>query len=190
MGLLVRIGLCFLGAALALSPVRLAAAPDTGALSVEASRLAQQFVGRLKPQLKRAMAEGGPTRAIEVCADIAPSIADALSAESGWLVKRVSLKSRNASRAVPDQWEEAVLVEFDRRQAAGEAPADLHFGEVTGGQYRYLQAQGVEPLCLVCHGKGLADDVQLTLEQYYPDDWATGYKLGEVRGAISLSKGL
>ena len=190
MSLFFRVGFYIQAAVLICSPLRVAAEPDTGEMALAAGRLAQQFVGQLKPQLKRAMAEGGPTHAIAVCADIAPSIADALSAESGWLVKRVSLKSRNASRAVPDEWEQAVLVEFDRRQAAGEAPADLHFGEVTGGQYRYLQAQGVEPLCLVCHGKELADNVKITLQEYYPDDWATGYKLGEVRGAISLSKSL
>ena len=51
-----------------------------------------------------------------------------------------------------------------------------------------MQAQAVEPLCLVCHGKGLSDEVQDALEQYYPDDTATGYSLGQVRGAISLSR--
>ena len=51
-----------------------------------------------------------------------------------------------------------------------------------------MQAQGVEPVCLVCHGQDLAPEVRATLEQYYPDDWATGYSLGQVRGAISLSK--
>jgi hypothetical protein len=50
-----------------------------------------------------------------------------------------------------------------------------------------MQAQGVEPLCLVCHGKGLSDEVKATLEEYYPDDLATGYSLGQVRGAISVS---
>lgn len=159
-------------------------------LARQARELAQQFVGQLKPQLKQAMGEGGPTHAIQVCADIAPTIADSLSASSGWMVKRVSLKSRNASRAVPDKWEQAVLVQFDQRQRAGEDAANISFGEISGNQYRYMQAQGVEPLCLLCHGKGLSDDVQTTLEQYYPDDWATGYSLGEVRGAISLSKSL
>jgi hypothetical protein len=156
----------------------------------EAEALAAEFVGLLKPQLKQALAEGGPTHAIAVCADIAPGIADSLSARSGWIVRRVSLKSRNASRAVPDGWERKVLLEFDRRQAAGEQPAELHFGEVVNGQYRYMQAQVVEPVCLVCHGKGLSDEVQASLEEYYPDDWATGYSLGEVRGAISLSEHL
>lgn len=159
----------------------------TAAPGPEAAALAAEFVGLLKPQLKQALTEGGPTHAIAVCADIAPGIADSLSAQSGWLVRRVSLKSRNASRAVPDSWERKVLLEFDKRQAAGEQPAELHFGEVVNGQYRYMQAQVVEPVCLVCHGKGLSDEVQATLKEYYPDDWATGYSLGEVRGAISLS---
>ena len=164
--------------------------PKTTALQTEARQLAQQFVGELKLQLKQAMTEGGPTLAIEVCASVAPKIADSLSAQSGWLVKRVSLKSRNASRAQPDKWERAVLQQFDERQAAGISPADINYSEATHGQYRYMQAQGVEPLCLLCHGNNLAEPVQTTLEEYYPDDWATGYSLGQVRGAISLSKKL
>lgn len=153
----------------------------------QAAALANKFVSMLKPQLKQAMAEGGPTHAIAVCTDIAPGIADALSGKSGWSVRRVSLKSRNASRAIPDDWERNVLLNFDRRQAAGDPASDLHVGEVVSGQYRYMQAQVVEPLCLACHGEALAEDVQEILQEYYPDDWATGYKLGEVRGAISVS---
>ena len=172
------------------SPGSLAQEPAVQTNEQQARGLAQQFVGQLKPQLKQAMNKGGPRYAIEVCARVAPSIADSLSAESGWLVKRVSLKSRNASRAQPDSWEQKVLFEFNRRQAEGEDAADIYFGEVVKGQYRYMQAQGVEPLCLLCHGKGLSDEVETTLNQYYPDDWATGYSLGQVRGAISLSKKL
>jgi len=36
-----------------------------------------------------------------------------LAAESGWLVKRVSLKSRNASRAQPDHSERAAQQIFN-----------------------------------------------------------------------------
>jgi hypothetical protein len=176
--------------AIAACAATLAAEPGPDLPVQQARALAQEFVSLLKPQLKQAMSEGGPTRAIAVCADVAPAIADSLSAESGWIVKRVSLNPRNASRAVPDSWERSVLLEFNRRQAAGENPPDISFGEVVGGQYRYMQAQGVEPLCLLCHGKGLADDAQEALRQYYPDDMATGYSLGQVRGAISLAKPL
>ena len=154
----------------------------------EARALARAFIDRLKPRLKQALADGGPGHAIEVCASAAPEIADSLSAESGWTVKRVSLKARNVSRALPDSWERSVLQRFDQRQAAGEAPTDINHGEVYRGQYRYLQAQGVEPICLVCHGEKVADAVQESLEVWYPDDMATGYTLGQVRGAISLAK--
>lgn len=159
-------------------------------LNAEARQLAQRFIGELKPQLKRAMLEGGPTLAIEACASLAPRIADELAAESGWLVKRVSLKSRNASRAQPDKWERVVLVDFDERQAAGASASLLVHDEIEGDWYRYMQAQAVEPLCLMCHGTQLTEPVRAMLTEYYPDDWATGYGLGQVRGAISLAKQL
>lgn len=157
-------------------------------LQQEARALVQQFVGQLKPQLQQAMREGGPTRAIAVCADAAPTIADSLSNSSGWEVRRVSLQQRNASRAVPDKWERAVLQQFDTSAAAGENPMDLHVGELQGTRYRYMQAQGAEAICLTCHGQNLAQPVIDALRHYYPDDMATGYQLGQVRGAISLSR--
>jgi len=113
-----------------------------------------------------------------------------LSAESGWQVKRVSLKSRNASRAQPDAWERAALLQFNLAQSAGEDAATLTHSGMEGKRYRYMQAQGVEPLCLTCHGKNLSEPVRSVLGDYYPDDWATGYSPGQVRGAISVAKDL
>jgi Protein of unknown function (DUF3365) len=178
----------FLPLCLLLCP--LAQATEISELEEQASALAAEFIGRLKPQLKQAMEAGGPVNAIDVCSEQAPIIADALSAESGWLVRRVSLNARNASRALPDSWERAVLVEFDRRQANGESPANIKYSEASNSSYRYMQAQGTQGLCLVCHGQQIAPEVQQTLDQYYPDDTATGYSLGQIRGAISLAKTL
>ena len=158
------------------------------ALQTQAEVLAQQFISELKPQLKQAINTGGPAAAVEACASAAPRIADTLSATSGWQVKRVSLKSRNASRAQPDDWERSVLLDFNLPQAAGEDAAALTHAGMDGKRYRYMQAQGVEPLCLICHGKGLSEPVLSVLSDYYPDDLATDYSVGQVRGAISLSK--
>lgn len=175
----------FVAGAMVVASEPVAVSPESQAMAIT-----HEFVGLMKPQLQQALAAGGPVNAIAVCADIAPRIADSLSAQSGWTVKRVSLKARNASRAVPDSWEKSVLLEFDRRRAAGEKPEDIRHGDVVGGQYRYLQAQGVEPVCLLCHGQVLADEVTQVLREYYPDDSATGYSLGDVRGAISVSRSL
>ena len=171
-------------------PSVIASEHQQDALKREAQQLVQQFVGQLKPQLKKAMEAGGPTLAIESCATLAPAIADAISAQSGWKVRRVSLKTRNASRAEPDDWERSVLIRFDQRQAAGALPSTINFGEIEGGHYRYMQAQGVEPVCLVCHGQQLSASVKEMLDQYYPNEQARGYTLGQLRGAISLTKPL
>jgi hypothetical protein len=179
-----------ISAALLVAASTALAIDESPAPEQQARALAKQFVGQLKPQLKQAMDEGGPAMAVTVCSEVAPAIADNLSAESGWTVKRVSLQPRNSTRAQPDEWERAVLYDFNRRQAEGEAPARIAFGEEVDGQYRFMQAQGVEPLCLLCHGKGLSDEAQAALDKYYPDDQATGYSLDQVRGAISLSRDL
>jgi len=53
-------------------------APDNVTLETQARSLVRAYVGRLQPTLKQALAEGGPTLAIEVCASKAPKIAQAL----------------------------------------------------------------------------------------------------------------
>lgn len=159
---------------------------DAAAVQAEAKALVQQFVGQLKPQLQQAIAEGGPGRATAVCANIAPALMDELSASSGWSVRRVSLQPRNTERAIADTWEREVLERFSAQQVAGAPAQTLNYGRKVEGQYRYMQAQGVEPVCLMCHGTDLSEPVQQALADYYPEDSATGYSLGEVRGAISL----
>ncbi|MCB1124616.1 MAG: DUF3365 domain-containing protein, partial [Verrucomicrobiae bacterium] len=59
-----------------------------------------------------------------------------------------------------------------------------------GREFRFMKAQAVEPLCLTCHGEKLAPDVTEALAKNYPGDAATGYQLGDIRGAFSLKKKL
>lgn len=165
-------------------------APDQQALENEAREIAQRFVGTLLPTLQEAMQSGGPAGAIEVCAVRAPAIAATLSQESGWQVRRVSLKTRNSELATPDAWEASNLQDFDRRQLAGEPAPTLTAASIVDREFRFLQAQPVMPLCLNCHGTELAPEVVSALQQHYPDDLARGYSLGQVRGAISLRRAL
>lgn len=159
-------------------------------LQQEAISLVKRFAGILKPTLKEAFQKGGPVNAIEVCSKKAPEIADRLSQESGWQIKRVSLKPRNSKTAVPDDWERKILKQFDARQLAGEPVVNLIYSETRGQRFRFMKAQPVEALCLNCHGTSLSPDVERALTEYYPDDKATHYSLGQVRGAFSLSREL
>lgn len=184
-----RIGLLTLIGCLA-SPLALAAepgaAPEGSARTQEARELIKQFAGTLKPMLQGAMKAGGPVNAVEVCAEQAPLIADQVAQDSGWEVRRVSLQPRNTERAQPDAWEREQLEAFNRRREAGENPMQIHTAETVDGRFRYMQAQGVEEVCLNCHGQQVAEPIARAIAEYYPDDTATGYTLGQIRGAISL----
>lgn len=180
-----------LGASLFLcSYSSLAQESNTDALKTEAITLVKQFGGTLKPLLKKAMNEGGVKQAIEVCSVKAPEIAKDLSLTSNWQVKRVSLKARNSHSATPDAWEKTTLEEFNKRQQQGEKANTIAKAEIVNNEFRFMKAQGVAPLCLTCHGSELTDETKALLTQYYPKDQATGYSLGEIRGAFSLTKKL
>ncbi len=166
------------------------AAEDMNALKAEAIGIVKQFGGSLKPELKQAMQAGGPPNAISVCAEKAPAIARQLSDQSGWYLKRVSLKPRNAESATPDAWEKKVLQQFDERQASGESADKMAYAEVVDGRFRFMKAQGVEGICLACHGAELKPATEAALDAKYPLDTARGYDLGQIRGAFSLAKDL
>ena len=156
------------------------------ALTQEARQLVARFAGQLKPQLKQALQSGGPPAAISVCAEVAPAIAANLSLESGWSVRRTSDKNRNLA-AVPDSWEQARIDAFKAEVLANET-LGLEYSEQTEEGFRYAKAQLTESLCLMCHGKQIADSTVKALNAFYPNDRAQGYELGEVRGIFSLLK--
>lgn len=159
-------------------------------LKQEAMSIVKRFGGTLKPELKKAIKAGGPAHAVKVCAFQAPAIANNLSKQTGWNVKRVSLKARNSETAIPDAWERKVLEQFDQRQANGEPSGKIAHAEIVDGEFRFMKAQGVEKVCLNCHAAQIKPEVEAALKEKYPGDMARGYSLGQIRGAFSLSKNL
>lgn len=172
-------------------PAAAADAPWVG----EARAVATAVPPKLLAVLTDAIHQGGPEGAIGVCRDKAPQMAQAASLQSGWQIRRVSLRNRNP-KAVPDAWEAATLADFDRRAEAGESPATLERAEIVteNGQssYRYLRALPTQQLCVACHGASdqLSPAVAAKLTELYPGDRAVGYKPGQIRGAMALKKAL
>lgn len=160
----------------------------------EARATATQLIQALGAALKEQMATGGPAQAVQVCRDLAPSLAGEYSRKSGSRVSRVSLKTRNPLLGQPDAWEQAVLQDFDQRVVAGEQAQSLERMEIVeepqGRFLRYMKALPVQPLCLSCHGpaEALAEPVRASLAEQYPHDRATGYQPGQVRGAVSIKR--
>lgn len=150
----------------------------------EAERISQAFSQQLLATVKGAMAAGGTGNAIAVCQVAAPSIASQHS-QVPWQIARTSTKLRNTNNA-PDAWEQSVLAAFARDLAAEPSKKPLPRVHISDGEYRYMAPIMVAAPCLACHGSSLSADTQQALKQRYPDDQATGYQLGELRGALTL----
>lgn len=168
------------------------AADDLAVREMAARAAAGSFVQKLGGALKEEMQKGGPDHAIMVCRDLAPQIAGELSRANGWRVTRVGTRVRNPMLGLADDWESKVLADFMARAAEGEKYPDMAFGEVVeiGGakHYRFMKAIPVQEACLKCHGSAeqIPDSVKAKLASAYPHDRATGYQVGDLRGAVSI----
>ena len=143
----------------------------------------------LKGTLILHLERGGPEAALAVCADTAQVLTESVARRHGVMMHRVSTRWRNPLDA-PDAYETAVLEAFSRLLEKGELSDTTEHAAVTTADgkrvFRYLRPIRIQRPCLSCHGQELAPGVQAVLSDYYPDDRATGYSEGDLRGAVSV----
>lgn len=172
----------------AISLVGIGQAVEKDEYLVKAQEVVEEFGASLKGELKVALAEGGAGKAIRVCSEKAAVIANNISRKTGWAVRRVSLKQRNPLNR-SDEYEHSVLRQFER-QAAGKENLEQYDTVIIQGvkEFRYMKAIKIKPLCLKCHGMAdnITAEVKTELESRYPHDRATGYSVGQIRGAFSV----
>ncbi|WP_035383591.1 DUF3365 domain-containing protein [Ferriphaselus sp. R-1] len=161
-----------------------------------AKAIALPFLKQLAAENQKAVAEGGPESAIQVCKEIAPRMAGEASRKHGLKLSRVSLKVRNPMLGTPDAWEQKVLQGFEARAAKGEKPETIEFSEVVqepaGKYFRFMKAIALQPGCVSCHGASeqISDATKARLAEDYPYDRATGYAPGQIRGAVSIKQAM
>lgn len=134
-----------------------------------------------KQQLQQTLVSGlkqGPGHAITACQLQAPEIANSLSLE-GIVVGRTSDRLRNPANVSPE-WVtpimDAWLATSTEREPQIVALADSRFG--------YVEPILLKPLCLTCHGSNLVSEVTARIDELYPQDRATGFETGDLRGAF------
>lgn len=150
---------------------------------------ANELTTVLKARLVKEMEAGGPIAAARVCSEVAQTIAAAHSKE-GVTVRRVSVRWRNPADR-PDEWEAARLAEMEAAVARGEAPAEVEEIQTEGdvSVLRYLQPIRIAAPCLACHGDPATfpEELRELLADRYAADTAVGYRLGDLRGAVSVT---
>jgi hypothetical protein len=162
------------------------AAQEERDASLDRARAAARKLGMtLRRRLVEAMKQGGPRGAVEVCANEAQALTRRIAAETGAEVGRASLRLRNPASA-PPAWVAAWLSRQGERAAAG-VEGLARVDETPGGpRARVILPIATEGLCTACHGEpgAISADVREALKHRYPRDRATGYRVGDLRGAL------
>jgi hypothetical protein len=152
-------------------------------VTAQGEAAANALMERLGAQLKGALESGGPVAAITVCQQVALPLTTAAGSEfEGVTIKRTTLKPRNPANA-PDDRDRAVLMEM----SAQSPPQPVIRWE--DGVAHYYRPLIVQEVCLKCHGDPATFPKELSaaLAAAYPADEATGYALGDLRGAIRVT---
>ncbi|MDH5710713.1 MAG: DUF3365 domain-containing protein [Gammaproteobacteria bacterium] len=157
----------------------------------KSKEVVMEFMNSLKGELETAIKAGGPANAINVCHKQAPAIAKTLSDKYGWDIGRTSLKTRNPDNT-PDEWEIKILNDFEARKTKGEDVKPMaYFAAVDNNgkkAFRFMKAIPTGEVCLKCHGTDIDPTIKAKLHELYPGDMATGFKLGDIRGAFTISQ--
>jgi len=155
-------------------------APSEDAFAESARAATNRLRVALKSELSAAMQSGGPLAALVVCKMRASEIAADVSADTGYEVGRLASRNRNPENAAGPA-EAAVLAEFEARPAFQDTVITID------GHATYLRAIRIDtPACLKCHGptESIDPGVLGQIAELYPDDRATGFAPGDLRGAF------
>lgn len=152
----------------------------------QARAKAMALGGALKNTLQSAIQAGGIENGITVCHEVAGALAAQMSDEN-WEVGRTSLKVRNQNNN-PAPWASSTLEDFARQlsQDPSHIP-EATYQDPQTGQFSYMRAIVMQPLCTACHGDNIKENVSKRIQALYPGDQATGFKVGELRGAFIVT---
>jgi hypothetical protein len=172
-------GLARLGLSLALAASLAACTASTPVSESEMARAAgalEPLKKELRKALKGALKEGGPEQAIEVCQLRAPEIAR-LTSTGGAVLGRTSHRVRNPENA-PEAWMSVFLEEY----LADPSDDEPRAVRLASGDIGYVEPIRMKGICMQCHGDRIKPRVNARLQALYPEDEATGFKKGELRG--------
>lgn len=148
--------------------------PETQA-QLERSMVAIRDLGSsLLKEISEGLDAEGPAGGIQICREKAPEIATEVADRYQLKIGRTSAKLRNPKNKAP-QWAQDAI--------KGEGQEPLFF-EGPKGELGVLAPIRLKSQCLMCHGamEDIDASVQAALTKYYPEDHATGFAEGDLRG--------
>jgi hypothetical protein len=139
------------------------------------------FMGSMQPTLKGLIkSDRTHVTAMGACTSMAPEMIDDYNRQiHGTKLRRTALKYRNPKNK-PDKADRMVMDEFVNKQSFKPIVIELD------REYRVYKPLKVKQACLLCHGarNEISPELVKMIDRTYPKDMATGFQLGEFRGAV------
>lgn len=143
---------------------------------------------KLGGEVKAKMQSDGPVGTLRFCSQNALVLTDTVAQETGTSIKRVSLKNRNPVNAAEKE-EQSLLKKWGKIVQNGQSLPDYELKKISKNQSVYYKPILINnEACLKCHGEIQADTpLGKAIAATYPEDKATGYKMGDLRGMIAIT---
>ncbi len=152
----------------------------------DSNELIQHLAQNLKKTLVNAIKNKGLVGAVEQCNIEAPIISQNISTKN-LKVSRIASKNRNPeNKATLEQVE--VLKFFEQELSLGKSPKNLFKVVETEVSIQYLKPIVTGKVCLACHGSKVSGELKAKIKKLYPNDLATGFEEGSLRGAFLVEK--
>ena len=143
----------------------------------------------LGKNLKQSLNRGGVENAVNFCNLNAMTLIDSLEKSFGVEIKRASLKARNQND-LPNTLEKELLEAY-AYQWKDSIPLQTNVQALDENRYLFTKPIHIDnDLCLKCHGtmeNGLSQETIDFIVLKYPNDKATGYQIGDLRGIWSIT---
>lgn len=120
----------------------------------------------------------GPENALSACKIKAPTIPAQFKDVS---VGRTTNKPRNAVNT-PKSWMQSFLNKGAKTTA--DNPLKPETVILDGNRRGYFEPIYIAPMCITCHGEAIDMSLKKKIDELYPKDLATGYKVKDFRGAF------
>ncbi|HEX5670309.1 MAG TPA: DUF3365 domain-containing protein [Sulfuricurvum sp.] len=142
------------------------------------------LIQKLGGELKMQMTKNGPIAALGFCNASAQTLTKEVSATTHYTVKRVSMLERNPQNRANAQ-EAAVLNAWQAKLNAAQPLPAYEIASDGNMNHFYKPILINNEACLKCHGAvDSQSELGKAIKAAYPNDIATGYKMGDLRGMI------
>jgi len=139
------------------------------------------FMGTLQPTLNSALKQDkSSVTAMGACSSMAIQMTDEYnSITKDAKIRRTALKYRNPKNK-PDSTDKEVMYRLQAVKDFKPVAVDM------GDSYRIYKPLKTKRSCLLCHGDRdqISPKIRKMIQSKYPHDLATGFKLGDFRGAV------